>query len=235
MLLMKNWYETRLRFLFLLAISTAMAVWVAMGPLSKLKTPYISGSVRPDVSVVFNLSLLGAIMLAGAGIKTQPGFQNAKGMHGSMHYTLSMPVTRTRLLAIRVAVGLAETAGLHLLMCIIFWLTIPVIRLHANPSDICKYGFATLFVVATLHLMSVLYATFLDDQYQWLASIFTMVALMITMHSVPLPPAFDSLMVLTSGSPLVTHSMPWLGIGLLLIISLFLWAASAKIVESREY
>ena len=235
MLFMKNWYETRLRLLFLLAISTAMAFWIALGPLSKMMALDISGSLLSEVSVVFNVSMLGAIMLAGAGIKTTPGFQHTKGMHGSMHYTLSMPVTRTRLLAVRVAVGLAETAGLHLLMCIIFWLTIPVIRLHANPSDIFKYGFATFFVVATLHLMSVLYATFLDDQYQWLASFFTMGALMITMHLVPFPPAFDSLMVLTSGSPLVTHTMPWLGVGLLLMICLILLTVSVKIVESREY
>ena len=105
--------------------NSGIAFWIALGPLSKIMALDISGSLLSEVSVVFNVSMLGAIMLAGAGIKTKLGFQQIKGMHGSMHYTLSMPVTRTRLLAVRVAVGLAEAPGLHLLMCSIFWSMIP--------------------------------------------------------------------------------------------------------------
>ena len=120
-------------------------------------------------------------------------------------------------------------------MCAVFWFFIPVIRFNAIPSDMLKYAVASFFCVAALHSMGVLFATVLDDQHQWLASSFTLIALMIGLHKLSLPSSFDPLLVLTRASPLVTHTMPWLGMGLLLIISAILLLASAKVVESREY
>ena len=60
------------------------------------------------VVVLTALSELGvniAPLLAGAGIKTQAAFQTVKGLHGSTYFTLSLPVSRFRLLAIRAGIG----------------------------------------------------------------------------------------------------------------------------------
>lgn len=53
---------------FLFAVTVAMAMWASMGPLSSMKASAISGKLIEEVFVVFNVSMFGAIMLAGAGI-----------------------------------------------------------------------------------------------------------------------------------------------------------------------
>ena len=105
MLWHKGWLETRLRLLFMLA-------WEAIF----LGAAYLRGvkDMASFTAVLIGGVFLGAfvpIFLAGAGINTQASFQPAKGLHGSMLFTLSMPVSRLRLLAIRAGIGWLEMAA----------------------------------------------------------------------------------------------------------------------------
>src|SRR6476660_2774569 len=103
MLWKKGWYETRTRLLFLLALVVAITVLTIMSP-----APAAAGS-GPLVGAITTPAIGAALLLAGAGVKTQlGGLQRSKGLHGSMYYTLSLPVKRTRLFNVRVSLGLAE-------------------------------------------------------------------------------------------------------------------------------
>ena len=89
MLWKKGWYETRTRLLIVLAVVVVITV-LTMDP-----APAGAGS-GPLVGATTIPAMLAALLLAGAGVKTQlGGLQRSKGLHGSMYYTLSLPVTRT--------------------------------------------------------------------------------------------------------------------------------------------
>jgi len=232
MLWMKGWYETRIRLLLLVAATLAIS---ALASDSGPATANISARGL-EATTLFGASVLAAILLAGACITTQPGgFRPSKGLHGSMYYTLSLPVTRRRLFGVRVSLGLAETAVIHLLACYAAWLVHPAIRLNAPLSDIFKHGVASFFCVTAVYSLGVLFATFLDDLYQTWASMFTVMAVIVILNRVPLPPSLDTFLLLSRASPLITHTMPWIAMATLLALSATLLLISARIVESREY
>src|SRR5215471_1642088 len=107
MLWKKGWYETRIRLLSVLAIVAVITV-LTMSP-----TPPPPGEGPGALVAVTTIpAMAAALLLAGAGVKTQlGGLRRSRGLHGSMYYTLSL-VKRTRLFSVRVSLGLAETAGI---------------------------------------------------------------------------------------------------------------------------
>src|SRR5215831_8023337 len=147
MLWKKGWYETRIRLLFVLAVVVVIAV-LTMSP------PPAGAGSGPLVGATTIPAMLAALLLAGAGVKTQlGGLQRSKGLHGSMYYTLSLPVKRTRLFSVRVSLGLAETAGILVLTWAALLLvhsifdSIPHPIQGPTPSDLPKQGVVTFCCV----------------------------------------------------------------------------------------
>ena len=102
MLWHKGWLETRFRLLFAVGLA-GFFLFSAYG--FGVKAP---AALR---AVIGNVALVAAVlsaMLAGSGIATQPAVQATRGLHGSMLFTLALPVTRLRLLAVRAGFGLAR-------------------------------------------------------------------------------------------------------------------------------
>ncbi len=232
MLWMKGWYETRIRFL-LLIVGTLIVSAVASA--DSAANANLSAQ-KLEATTLIGVSLVASIMLAGAGIKTQPGgFRPSKGLHGSMFYTLSLPVTRSRLFGVRVSLGLAQTAVIHVLACSAVWLVRPAIKLNAAPLDLFKHDVAAFFCVVVVYSLGVFFATFLDDLYQTWASMFTVMAVIVILNRIPLPLSLDGFFVLSRASPLITHTMPWIVMATLLALSAMLLLISIKIVQWREY
>ena len=161
MLWKKGWYETRTRLLIVLAVVVVITV-LTMDP-----APAAAGS-EPLVAATMIPAMLAALLLPGAGVKTQlGGLQRSKGLHGSMYYTLSLPVTRTRLFNVRVSLGLAETALIQVLTYSAIWLVHPhPAGTNAIPSDIFKHGVAASFCVTAVYSLGVFFAAFLNEMYQ---------------------------------------------------------------------
>jgi hypothetical protein len=105
-------------------------------------------------------------MLAGAGVTTQPSLQASKGLHGSTLFTLSLPVSRLRLLATRAAIGWLEVAAIISILCCGFWSVSPLVRAVATPIEMVEYAATLLACGSALYGLSVLLATFLDDQWR---------------------------------------------------------------------
>jgi hypothetical protein len=228
--LWKNgWYETRIRLLFVSAVVVVIAV-LAMDP-----APAAAGS-GPLVVATTIPAMLAALLLAGGGVKTQlGGLQRSKGLHGSMYYTLSLPVTRARLFSVRVLMGLAEIAVVQVLMFSAIWLVQPAIRVNPALSDMFKHVVAAFCCVTAMYSLGVLFASFLDEVYQHWATIFTVVGTIAILSRVPLPASMDALLVLSLASPLNTHTMPWIAMAVLLGLSGMLLLIALKIVRSLEY
>src|SRR5215468_8696321 len=153
MLWKKGWYETRIRLLFVLAVVVVITI-MTMSP----SPPPPGAGLGPLIAVTTIPAIGAALLLAGAGVKTQlGGLQRSKGLHGSMYYTLSLPVKRTRLFNVRVSLGLAETAGILVLTWAALWLVNPAIRLGAIPSDMFKQGVVTFFCAMTVYSLGVFF------------------------------------------------------------------------------
>ena len=229
MLWKKGWYETRIRLLFVSAVVVVIAV-LAMDP-----APAAAGS-GPLVVATTIPAMVAALLLAGGGVKTQlGGLQRSKGLHGSMYYTLSLPVTRARLFSVRVLLGLAEIAVVQVLMFSAIWLVQPAIRVNPARSDMFKHGVAAFCCVTAIYSLGVFFSSFLDDVYQHWATIFTVVGTIVILGRVPLPASMDALLVLSLASPLNTHTMPWIAMAVLLGLSGMLLLIALKIVRSLEY
>jgi hypothetical protein len=94
----------------------------------------------------------------------------------------------------------------------------------------------TLIASATaLYFVSVFLATFLDDQWRtWGTMLIPLVFWQISIH-IQLPAFADILRALGSGSPLITHSIPWMTVAFSLTLAAIFFIAALTIVEAREY
>jgi len=208
---------------------------VVIAVLAMDPAPAAAGS-GPLVVATTIPAMVAALLLAGGGVKTQlGGLQRSKGLHGSMYYTLSLPVTRARLFSVRVLMGLAEIAVVQVLMFSAIWLVQPAIRVNPARSDMFKHGVAAFCCVTAMYSLGVFFASFLDEVYQHWATIFTVVGTIAILSRVPLPASMDALLVLSLASPLNTHTMPWIAMAVLLGLSGMLLLIALKIVRSLEY
>src|SRR5579864_5304246 len=162
MLWYKGWLETRWRFAFSLGIMlvfVAFIYWNATnGPPPKNIGAALGGVV---VSVMWI-----AVMLAGAGINTQPSFQATKGLHGSVYFTLSLPVGRFRLLLVRSVLGWFLLTGTITVFCCGFWAVFPLVRTAATGMEMLEYAGMLIAYGSVCYSLSVLLGTFLDDQWR---------------------------------------------------------------------
>src|ERR1043165_5803785 len=119
MLWYKAWLETRWRILMPMGMILMMLV---------LPNKQGIGPPPPTAQRLQGFSIFWMIIpvfLAGAGIRTESAFRATKGLHGSMYFTLSLPVSRLRLLAVRTGVGLLETAAVIVAICCIAGIALP--------------------------------------------------------------------------------------------------------------
>ena len=154
MLWMKAWLETRWRFLYALGLPLAMLVLRGAVGLASTEDAH-----RMMVMLSF-LSVFAAVYLAGTGIRTQSAFQATQGLHGSTYYTLSLPVTRRRLLAVRAGFGFLETAGINMAVIGSAWTLFPLVRAHSTLLNMLQSIFSAIVCTACFYFASVLLATF---------------------------------------------------------------------------
>jgi hypothetical protein len=174
-----------------------------------------------------------AVLLAGSGIKPQAGPRAAKGLVGSPYFTLSLPVSRFRLVATRAGVGMLETVVILLIAPCAVWVILPPLRASVTGSDLLLF-WVTLFACGSvIHSLGVLLSTFLDDPWRGFASMFAVLLLQRLLS--PLPPFANIFRAMGPASPLFTHALPWASIGISLVASVALLLFAAKLLEMREY
>ncbi len=224
MLWYKAWLETRFRLLFSLVVVALVLVLLY----SKQAT-----EARAVVGIATGLAALLSIMLAGAGIATQPAFQATKGLHGSILFTLSMPVSRFHLLAVRAGFGWLEMVGGIGAVCCGMWMLFPAETVM--PRDMLDYAGTLIACASGLYAISVLLATFLDDQWRVWGSGIVFAALWWLLNKTPLPGSMNIFRAMGEGSPLVAHTLPLLAMTYSLGLAAILVFVAFKVVQHREY
>ena len=228
----KAWLETRLR------------LWIALGWMSFLFVFVALRTVapQPETNPVLGLSLMmGSFVtvmctwFAGSGIASQGSFQFLKGLHGSTQYTLSLPVSRLRLLTIRAALGWLLMASMIGIFCCGVWLVAPLLTARAALRDIVEYAVTVIACASAFYFLSMLLATFLDDQWRCWATMIVCVAIWGLPYAMQVPRYADIFRAMGERSPLVTHAMPWPVMAFSLALAAVWFSAALQVARSREY
>jgi hypothetical protein len=233
MLWYKGWLETRFRLLFLLGFASFLVVFLrSVGvkppppgspPLSGLPTMLTSFTV-----VVF-------AMLAGAGINTQPAIQAGKGLHGSTLFTLSLPVSRFKLLLVRASIGWIEMSGLIGALCLGLWFAVPMVQATMEVGEIFEFAGTMVFCASAPYCLSVLLGTLLDDQWRTWGSMIAFGALWLASSYLHLPASVDIVRAMETAPPLIAHTMPWATMAFSVGLAAILFCTALKIARTREY
>lgn len=229
MLWMKAWLETRWRLLYVLGLPLAGLALRLSGGVSS------AADAQKLLAWLSFFLIFSPIYLAGAGIRTQSGLQATKGIHGSMYYTLSLPVSRFRLLGARTACGFLEIAAVDAIVFGAAWILFPRVRMMAAPADLLQLILAAIVCTACFFFFSVLLATFLVDSWQIWGSLFVVGALWQVMARAPIPASFNVFRFAGDASPLLTHTLPWPAMTISMAASIVLFAVAWRVVQTREY
>lgn len=240
MLWYKGWLETRVQVLLAIGFYAMLFAGLsvirlpASSPLAAMKAPE---QVRTIVRLGFGTYAVAmiSVTLAGAGVTTQSFFQQTKGLHGSTLFTLSLPVSRSRLLWVRAGLGWLETVGLVCALCLCVWMIFPQVRITIAPGEMVEYVVTLVACSLGLYSIPMLLATFLDDVWRMPGSVAVFVAQWWLFNHTPLPASMNLFRAMGEGSPLITHTIPWTAMTCSLGLSGILFFAALKVVQAREY
>ena len=229
MLWHKGWLETRYRLLFALGfVGLFQGLQYRNGATPQSIFAFVQFTV--PVLVVMTYSLLG-----GAGIATQPSLVASKGIHGSTLFTLSLPVSRLRLMSVRAAIGWLEGIGVIGVLCCTLWLLCPALRAMVGPGTMIQYAATLIACGSAIYFVSVLLGTFFDDQWRTWGTMLTSGGLWWLSAHTALPGFVDIFRGMGRGSPLITHTMPWNAILFSVLLAAVLFFAALKVLRAREY
>ena len=235
MLWLKGWLETRFRLLFILALST-LPLYHMLSAGAHASARSVSGLAAGLASNVIPLfTVMICAFLAGAGIATQAPFRGSRGLHGSTLFTLSMPVSRLRLLAVRAGIGWLETAAVIAVLCCGMWLAIPLLRGVVTPIEMFEQVGTLIACSSSIYFLSVLLGTVFDDQWRVWATILASAGMWLLCTHFSFPAFANIVLGIGERSPIVAHTIPWNAMAFSLGLSAILFFAALKIAQRREY
>ncbi len=226
MLCYKAWLETRWRFVFAIV---GMPLVLFQGPL--LGAPPERLWVGLQLGSVL-LCSFAAIFLAGSGINSQTTYSGTSGFHGSMLFTLSLPVSRRRLFFVRAGLGAMETCVFVAVMAglTLFWSP-------AAASSPQALGYVARAIVCTMavYATSALLACVLDEMWQFTGSYMCLGAVLLLQSRFAPVAQFSPLRGMSLLSFPLNASMPWpLLAASVAITGVLLWA-SVLVLQRKEY
>jgi hypothetical protein len=235
MLWLKGWLETRFRLLFVLAFTALFLFLLHRGGIHAS-----AHDVRARLAAIASYSIPFYIVmicafLAGAGIATQPSLQASKGLHGSTLFTLSMPVSRLRLMAVRAGIGWLETAAAIGVLCCEMWLAMPMLKAGVTPIETFEQVGTLIACSSTVYFLSVLLGTVLDDLWRTWGTLLVSVGIWWLCTHLSLPAFTDIFHGMGKQSPMIAHMIPWNVMVFSLGLSAVLFFAALKIAQIREY
>lgn len=226
MLLMKNWLETRWR---LTAVFGYLILFLAINYHNQQPGMKVSNLLF----ALWMMLTFGVLTLAGGGVKTQSPAGFPEGLSESMQFTLALPVSRLRLAAVRVAVGLMETAAATVVAACAAWSLFPALRANTTPADFARVLLTTLVWLTGPYCAAFLFETLLAEPFSMVIAGWVFGLLLWILHHIA--PAVDLIRAFTQASPLITHRLPWPQMATSASVALILFVAAVRIVQTREY
>jgi len=175
------------------------------------------------------------IMLAGSGVNAQAPTHISfpEGLAECTQFTISLPVSRMLLLAVRAGIGLLETFAITVIVGTAIWNFFPSISGSMASADFARLVLSTLLWLPLPYCAALLSQAFLAEPWSIFPVGYGLVLILWLCHKVS--PALDVIRAFGQASPLLTHRLPLsqLAMGDFLAMGLFLIAAWA--VRRHEY
>jgi hypothetical protein len=227
MLVMKAWLETRWRL-------TALVVYLLAALALNFKAQQLpAANPRGALFMLWMLLATFVLPLGGSGVKSQSPAGFPEGLAGSTQFTIALPVTRRHLLAVRAAFGLIEAFAVTLIVACLTWTLFPSVRFAIGSADFIRAVAATLVFLALPYCASVFFTIIFDEPLALMYAGWTvMLVLWLLHHTIP---ALDIVRTLNQSSPFITHRLPWPQMATAAALSLLLFYASARMIQTREY
>jgi hypothetical protein len=216
--------ETRWRLVFLVACFALL--WVE-GPLVGVPMAKLRAAFILQYATVWGFA---ATMLAGAGLNSQTTWGMGAGYHGSMLFTLSLPVARRKLFAVRALTGAAETCALIIASALplVFFAGLGWAKGSLYVAGACVCSMAA-------YAVSALFACVTGEMWQLYGSWGAIGLLGLSLRYPPLA-RFNPLRGFSLSAYAAAAQFPWRDawIGSALLAALCCFAA-VKILDRKEY
>lgn len=251
MLWYKSWLETRWRFLIGLALAICSAVATVLTYPQVLKLlqavpPHIAGPlgerVREAVELARNyhsfiwsnwfrknLAQYGTLFAALLG--TSAPF----GQGGGTLFTLSLPISRSRVLGIRAATGLIELFAMVLVPSLMVPLLSPAINESYSVADALIHALCLYIAASVFFAVAFLLSTIFNDPWRPLL-IALGIALVLSIPDQILRNARFSIFRVMSAEVFFRRGLlPWPGLLAAAAISALLFSSAAAVLARRDY
>ena len=253
MLWYKAWLETRWRFVIALLLGAGLSVLTVMS-YSALKDLQVDVSTVPEPfrelareGLALSATYAGyvwsqwfgknfiqvwtffAVLIGVGGVVTESS-------RGSALWTLSLPVSRARLLGVRAAVGAAELLALAVLPSILIPILSPAVGQSYGMADALTYSLICFLAGLVFYCFSLLLSTVFTDQ---LKPITIGLAAAFGLSLVPLFSrglADYSVYAVMSGEKYFKEGVPpWAGLAVCVALAAALFLASLRLLERRDF
>jgi hypothetical protein len=226
MLWYKAWLETRWRLVF--TIGSMMLVWLTI-PLLGAPPDRLWRSLELGSTLLYCFA---ALFLAGAGINSQTLYAGTAGYHGSMLFTLSLPVSRTRLFFARAGLGAVETCAFVMVTAGITLLCRPE---TPTASQAFRYGVRAIICTMAVYALSALLACVLDEMWQFMGTCLCLGAVFLIQFRSNTVSQLSPLRGMTLWSYPLTAPMPWAPVVASVVCTGVLLYASVLVLRRKEY
>lgn len=224
MLLYKAWLETRWRFVFMMVMTALFWLPRFMG------APTQKGWVGVAVGMML-LNCISPLYLAGSGVNSQTTYSAVSGFHGSMFFTLSLPVSRRRLFFARAGFGAMESCAFVLLTTA----AIPLFKPDASLFQLLRYGARAIVCTLAIYALSTFLSCILDEMWQFTGAILILGGVAMLQFRVAGISFFSPLRGLNLLTCPLTALTPWAPMLTSVVCVAVLLFASVWVMERKEY
>jgi len=215
MLWYKAWLETRWRFVFMIG-SILLVLFTGR---------------KPELGSAL-LYCVAGLYLAGAGINSQTTYAATTGFHGSMLFTLSLPVSRRRLFFVRAGLGALETCAL---VAALAGLTLLLRPAATSSLQILQYATRAVVCTMAVYALSALLACVLDEMWQFTGSCICLAAIWILQNRIALVSQLSPLRGMSLMSYPASAPMPWGPVLASALLTGMLFWAAVLVLQRNEY
>jgi hypothetical protein len=233
MLWFKAWLETRWRFVFLVGL--VLLIWLTPLWITATGVHTTVPAARFWMAIQLGSVLLyifTPIFLAGSGINSQTTYTATSGFHGSMYFTLSLPVSRRRLLFARAGLGAVLTCILVVIMAGYI--------LHLRPESTSAlqaliYLTRTIVCTMAIYAFSVLLSCVLDETWQFTGAFIFWTAVFLIQAKFDWIARISPLRGMSLNCYPITAPMPWAPVAASLVLAGILMWMSVAVLQRKEY
>jgi ABC-2 type transport system permease protein len=253
MLWYKAWLETRWRFvvgmLLLLCFGAVVVLTHPLVETMKVEVPNLPGSLGEQVREAFALMTtydgyvwsqwfgknllqfwtLFAVLLGVGGLATEAS-------RGTALWTLSLPVTRRRLLGVRAGVGALELLALAVVPSLFVWALSPVVGQRYALASALAYSLMTFVGGMFFYGLALLLSTVFGDQLKPILAGMAVSILMglLSMFSKRLA-GYSVYNVMSGERYFAGGAPPWAGLLVCVALAALMFYASLRVLERRDF